>query len=123
MKSSDILLILNEIPFSIDYKYKKDIVIFLSNKKINTFINPMSIVHKFEIEEKLVFLMMSILVNKSILKDCYKVICPKCKHVSSEVFESFAEIEKSIGCELCETEYSKDYKYLILIYKLIKEIK
>lgn len=87
-------------------------------------INPAKFSIKLEIDDNEVFNIFSYLVNLGAVKPIYKLICPNCKRVTRDSFEDFKELEDYEECEICGESFSKidnKYKYIIILYKVIKK--
>ncbi len=74
--------------------------------------------------EEEAYITFSYLVEKSVLKVVYKVICPKCEHRHIKVFKSFREIDEYKYCNKCGNKIIDEnnlYKYLEVLYKVVSK--
>lgn len=108
---------------TIDDAIIKEILEYIKMKPLNSYVYPEVVEEKFNIDINECIKILVILEKKNILKQVYKLYCPKCKDFSEEVFEDINELEEQNVCEFCGKElFEKEnpYKYVVIYFKVIR---
>lgn len=107
----------------INKKELEEILEYVENKDINTYIYPEVIQDRFNIESKHILELLILLEKRSVVKQVYKLFCPKCRDFSDEIFESINELEEQEVCDKCGEVLiggEQPYKYVVVYFKKIK---
>jgi hypothetical protein len=113
-------IILKEVNIEPDSLIK--ILEYIQDKRQNSFIYPSNMIDNFQIEERVMTRVLLLLVRESILKQAYKIFCPKCQNLNTNIFEDFVEVEEYEFCEKCEEvvfDSENPMKYLVILFKVI----
>ena len=100
-----------------------DILRYIWNKPIDSYVYPELVQEKFNIELKDCMKLLVILEKKDIIKMVYKVYCPTCKDFSEQIFESINDLEDYAMCEECSEELfdvNNPYKYVTVYFRVIR---
>ncbi|AUN00119.1 hypothetical protein CF060_08445 [Clostridium botulinum] len=108
---------------TIDDKILREILKYISEKPINSYVYPELIEERFNIDINECIKIFVLLEKKNILKQVYKLYCPKCKDFSEETFENINELEDQNVCEFCGKELLEEknpYKYVVIYFRVIR---
>lgn len=100
-----------------------DILRYIWNKPIDSYVYPELVQEKFNIELEDCMKLLVILEKKDIIKMVYKVYCPTCKDFSEQIFESINDLEDYAMCEECSEELfdvNNPYKYVTVYFRVIR---
>ena len=106
----------------IDSNKLKDILEYIQTKPIESYIYPEVVEEKLKISISECMRIFVYLEKFNVLKQVYKLYCPKCKDFSSEIYESINELEEENECEICGNELFEEenpYKYVVIYFRVV----
>lgn len=95
----------------------------IQQKPLRSYIYPEIIEQRYNLKQNEVLKLLVVLEKESVVKQVYKLFCPKCQDFGSEVFDSINELEEQDVCEYCGKELMEDgnpYKYVVVYFRVIK---
>lgn len=117
------ILVKIEKKTEIDSNKLKNILEYIQNKPVYSYVYPEVIEEKLNIPISECMKIFVYLEHFNVLKQVYKLYCPRCKDVSSKIYENINELEEENECEFCGEELFEEdnpYKYVIIYFRVIK---
>lgn len=96
---------------------------YIECKDIGTYVYPEKIEERFSVGIKDISAILAILENGNIVKQVYKLYCPKCREFSSDIYQDINELEENMYCENCEKMLVDDqnpFKYVAVYFKVMR---
>lgn len=115
-----LMKILNNL--EIDSNKLKRILEYIQTKPIESYVYPEVVEEKLGISISECIKVFVYLEKFDVLKQVYKLYCPKCKDFSSEIYEDINDLEEENECEICGKELFEEenpYKYVVIYFKVI----
>lgn len=115
-----LMKILNNL--EIDSNKLKRILEYIQTKPIESYVYPEVVEEKLGISISECIKVFVYLEKFDVLKQVYKLYCPKCKDFSSAIYEDINDLEEENECEICGKELFEEenpYKYVVIYFKVI----
>ena len=93
---------------------------FLENYRMNSWIYPGAIKRKLDVPIKEVYLLMEELEEQNIVESYYELVCGCCNKSVGTIIKTFNELPEKFYCDLCDQEVIT-IDNSVMVYKVIKE--
>ena len=116
-----LMKILNNL--EIDSNKLKRILEYVQTKPIESYVYPEVVEEKLGISISECIKVFVYLEKFDVLKQVYKLYCPKCKDFSTAIYEDINDLEEENECEICGKELFEEenpYKYVVIYFKVIR---